>query len=260
MVKDDKPKVFDLANPSRKILIAVGGLIFFVLFLIASSIALAVKFLEPTFQFVTIILLLGIPIFGLSLATWLIFRSLQTLSRNNKNDIWQLMSLEDQKRKFGDKVRKVSANTTMAEEQINNLQIDYLAAEDLALRQIKQERKTSMTRHIKVGEADFDAVFLSHNAFNFVEVVFLIKPRLSPNEFEDLLKKIQSAKKKFVRLGLDSKIKLLLVIVTQFDPANEFELRSSLSENFVSTTVDIDIRLLNFEVLRRNFIASAVSN
>ncbi|MCA1623535.1 MAG: hypothetical protein LC778_06965 [Acidobacteria bacterium] len=208
MVKEDKPKVFDLANPSRKILIVVGGLIFFVLFLIALSVALAVKFLEPAFQFVTIILLLGIPIFGLLLATWLIFRNLQTLSRNNKNEVWQLMSLEDQKRKFGDKVRKVSANTTMAEEQIKNLQIDYLAAEDLALRQIKQERKTSMTRHIKVADADFDAVFLSRNAFNFVEVVFLIEPSFSPNEFEELLKKTQLAKKKAVRLGLDSALNI----------------------------------------------------
>ncbi len=254
MAKDDKPQVFELANPSRKVLIAVGGLIFFVLFLIAVSVALAVKFLEPAFQFVTIILLLSIPVFGLSLATWLVFRNLQTLSRNNKNDVWQLMSLEDQKRKFGDKVRKVSANTTMAEEQIKNLQIDYLAAEDLALRQIKQERKTSMTRHIKVGEADFDAVFLSLNAFNFVEVGFLTEPSFSPNGFEELLKKVQLAKKKFARLGLDSKIKLLLVIVTQFDVANEFKFRSLLSENFASTPVDIDIRLLDFETLRKNFV------
>ena len=254
MAKNDEPQVFDLANPSRKIFVAVGGLTFLVLFLIAFSLALAVKFLEPSFQPVAIVLLIAIPLSGLAAATWLIFRSLNKFSRNSKFEVWELMTPEAQKRKLNGKVKTLAASLANSGERISDLQTAYLVAEDLAIRQIEREKKVSLTRRVRVGETDFDAVFLNRNAFTFVEILFLIAPDFSARQVDDYLKKTQLAKRKFVRLGLGAKIKLLLAIVTQMNADDEAKLRAALTDSFNSTPVDIDIRLLDFETLQRNFV------
>lgn len=253
MADEDKPQVFDLANPSRKIFVAIGGLIIFVLFLIAFSAAIAVRFLEPSFHFTAVILLLFIPLSGLLLATKLILGNLQNLSRSRENELWQLMSLDEQKRKFREKIQRISANVNLTEAQIKDLQIDYLAAEDLALRQIEQERKIPLSRRAKVAGEEFDAIFISRNALTLIEIVLLTEPNFQPTEFFGILKKIAPVKRKSVRFGFDAKIKILLIIVKHYESDDDDELRSSLIDIFASTPVNADIRFFDFEALRKNF-------
>lgn len=253
MANDDKLPVFDLANPSRKFLIAVGGLAFFVLFLIALSAALSVKFIAPSFQIVAIVLLLSLPMSGLSFGVWFILRNLQKFARDSAGGVWQLMSFEEQKRKFVTKIEKLSANSDLRKEEISKLKSDYLLAENLALRQIERERKTPVTRNICVAETNFDAGFVSRNGFTFAEIVFLTTPNFSPQDADSLLNKMQATKKRFARLNLNSKIRLLLVFVTRLDETAEARLRHLLSESFNSTPVDVDVRLLDFETLLRDF-------
>lgn len=254
MSKNEKPPVFDLAEPSRKVLLSVVGLTLFVLLLIAFSISAAVKILEPTHQTFAVVLLLAVPLFGLAAAVWLIFRNLNSLLRNNKTEIWELLSPEEQKSKFDEKIKTLASETEISVESLGDLRTAYLVAEDLGLRQIESERKTSVARRIRVAETNFDGAFFSRNAFNFVEVLFLTEPHFTAQKAQDYLKKTETVKRKLARLNLNAKIKLLLVLVTRMEENEKAKLRSILADKFNETPVDIDIRLLDFETLQGNFI------
>lgn len=253
MAKNNSPIQLNLTKPSPALIVAIGGLVVFVLFLIGLSIALALKFVEPAQQSKTIFLLLALPLVGLAGATFTILRGAKKFSRSAQDDFWEIMLPEGQRRKLNSQVRELAAVMGIGSEQLSDLRAAYILAEDLAIRQIEQEKKLPLKRHISVGEAEFDAVFLSRDVSTFVDVTFLVTSNISQEKIDAILNKVDAVKRNFKRIKSNSKIKLLLVIVTQLDPEDETKLRSSLATKFASTPVDIDIRLLDFEGLQRIF-------
>lgn len=253
MAKDNNPIQLNLANPSPALMVAVGGLVVFVLFLVGLAVALALKFVEPSQQTRTIALLLCLPLAGLGAATWTILRNAKRLSRTSEDGFWELMLPEGQRRKLNSQVRELAAVMGIGTDQLSDLRAAYILAEDLAIRQIEQEKKLPLKRHITVGGAEFDAVFLSRDVSTFVDVTFLVTSNISQEKIDAILNKVEAVKKNFKRIKSKSKIKLLLVLVTQLDPEDEAKLRASLATKFASTPVDVDIRLLDFEGLQRIF-------
>jgi len=245
--------LLNFANPSPGLLIAVGGLVVFVLFLIGLTIALATRYIEPPQQFGTIVLLALVPIFGLILATAVILRNVRKLSHDRKEDFGELMLPEGQRRKLNTEVRELAAIIGIENEQMGDLRAAYILAEDLALRQIEQEKKLPLKRHIKIGEAEFDAVFISRAVSTLVDVTFLVTSDISQKKIDAVLQKVEAVKRNFARIKSKTKIRLLLVLVTQLSAGDELKLRSTLANQFASTPVDVEIRLLDFEGLQRIF-------
>ncbi len=125
-------------------------------------------------------------------------------------------------------------------------------AEDLALRKFQQEETKPLFRHISVDKSEFDAVLLSDDTINFIEVTFLVTPDLPQKKINSTAGKILSAKKFIDKNYSGSKIKLLLVIVTQLDRADDAKLRSTLTkERFSAVPVDMDISFYDFEDLQK---------
>ena len=252
-MKENQPIHLNLANPSPGIILAVGGLVVFVLFLVGLSVALTLRFIEPTQQMKIALLVIALPVTGLAGATFAILRNARKLARNPKEDFWELMLPEDQRRKLNAQVRELAEILGIENDQISDLRAAYILAEDLALRQIEQEKQVPLKRHITVGGVEFDAVFLSRDVSTFVEVTFLVTSNFSQEKINAILEKVETVKRNFEKIKSKSKIRLMLLLVTQLEPADETNLRSSLAEKFTSTPVDVDIRLLDFEALQRIF-------
>jgi hypothetical protein len=253
MARKNQQILLNFANPTPALLAAVGGLVVFVLFLVGVALAVAARVLEPSPQSGTIILLVLLPVFGLVLGTAVILRNAQKLTRGAKEDFWELMLPESQRRRLNAEVRELAAILGIGREQFGDLRAAYVLAEDLALRQIEQEKKLPLKRHVRVGDAEFDAVFISRDVSTFVEMTFLVTAGISQQKIDAILGKMEAVKQKFARIKTETKIKLLLVLVTQLDPEDENRLRASLAEQFAATPVDIDVRLFDFEGLQRIF-------
>lgn len=253
MANQNQPIHLDFSKPSPLLIGVVGGLAVLVLFLIGVAIALTMKFVEPSAQTRTIFLVTLLPLLGLAASTLVILRNTNKLSQNLRDDFWELMLPENQRRKLNNQVRELSAILGIAKEQLGDLRAAYILAEDLAIRQIEQEKKLPLKRHIKVGNSEFDAVFLSRDVSTFVDVTFLVTSNISQKKIDAVLANVEAVKKNFKSIKSKTKIKLLLVLVTQLDAEDEAKLRESLSTKFTSTPVDVDIRLLDFESLQRIF-------
>lgn len=253
MGKNNQQILLNFANPSPGVIIAVGGMIVFVLFLIGLAIALALKYVEPSPQFGTLVLLALLPLFGLVLASAIILRNARRLARNPKEDFAELMLPEAQRRKLNSEVRELASVIGIEGEQLGDLRAAYILAEDLALRQIEQEKKLPLKRHVQIGKADFDAIFISQDVSTLVDVTFVVTSDISQKKIDAVLSKVEAVRRNFARIKSKTKIRLLLVLVTQLAADDEMKLRSTLAAQFASTPVDIDIRLLDFEGLQRIF-------
>jgi phosphate/sulfate permease len=255
MARTDKPILLNTSNPSRNFLTVAVVLAVFVLFLISFSVALALNYFDPSKQFFIFALLVSIPLIGLLAAVVFIYRHSQRLfaSSRNEENFSRVMPPESQRRKLNSGVKELAKVMNVAEENLGDLRAAYILAEDLALRKIEQEKKQPLKRHIKVGDAEFDAVFISSAALTFVEVAFLVTPNFSQEKIDHILDKLAKVKKSFFHIRKNSKFKLMLAIVTQLDVAGESDLRSSLAMQFEETPVDVDIRFLDFEELQRIF-------
>jgi hypothetical protein len=254
MAKNNQQILLNFANPSPGILVAVGGLVVFVLFLIGLSVALALKYVEPMPQLGTIVLLVLVPLFGLMLATAVILRNARQLSRNPKEDFGELMLPEAQRRKLNAEVRELAAVIGIEGEQMGDLRAAYILAEDLALRQIEQEKKLPLKRHVRIGEAEFDAVFISRDVSTLVDVTFLVTSNVSQKKIDTVLNKVDAVKRNFARIKSKTKVKLMLVLVTQMNAEDEARLHASIAEKFRAMSINFaEIRLLDFEGLQRIF-------
>lgn len=254
-MKSEKPVVLNTVNPSRNFLAVVAVLVIFVLLLIGLSVALSLTYFDASGQIGIIALLVLLPFAGLILATGFIFRHSQRIFALSKDEgmLSQLMSPENQRRKLNSEIVELAALMEIPEEQYGDLRAAYILAEDLALREIEQEKKQPLKRHIKVGEAEFDAVFISRDVLTFVEVVFLVTPHVSQKKIDGVFGKISTVKKNFLHVRTHSKFRLLLALVTQLDESATGELRSSLTQKFTETPIDVDIRFFDFEELQRIF-------
>lgn len=255
MAKTDKPVLVNTSSLSRNFLAVAAVLIIFVLFLISLSIAFAVNYFEASKQFFILAFLISVPLIGLIAALIFIYRHSRKLFASTKNEenFSRLMSPENQRRRLNAEVKELAVLMNVAEENLGDLRAAYILAEDLALRKIEQEKKQPLKRHIKVGDAEFDAVFISSAALTFVEVSFLVTSKFSQEKIDIILDKLNKVKKSFFHIRKDSKFKLMLALVTQIDVAGESDLRSSLAQQFSETPVDVDIRFFDFEELQRIF-------
>ncbi|HLM01732.1 MAG TPA: hypothetical protein VK400_11810 [Pyrinomonadaceae bacterium] len=254
MAKNNQQFLLNFSNPSPGVVAAVGGLVVFVLFLIGLTIAVATRYIEPPPQFGALVLLALVPVFGLIFATAIILRNVRQLSRSLREDFGDLMLPEAQRRKLNAEVAEIAAVLGIGKEQMGDLRAAYILAEDLALRQIEQEKKLPLKRHVQIGKADFDAVFISSDVSTLVDVMFLVTADVSQKKIDAVLNKVETAKRNFARTKSKAKVRLLLVLVTQIDPEEEARLHASMAAKFRSMSIDlVEVRLLDFEGLQRIF-------
>lgn len=255
MAKTDNPIAVDTSNPTRNFFTVVFVLVIFVLFLISISVAFAMNYFDESKQVAVVALLVLLPFAGLILATGFIYRHSQRLFALSKYEglILQLAPPDSQRRRLNDEVTELATVMSISDEQLGDLRAAYILAEDLALRQIEQEKKLPLKRHIMVGDAEFDAVFISQDVLTFVEVTFLVSPHISQERIEGVFRKINAVKRNFQHIRKNSKFRLLLALVTQLDVTAESNLRATLVQRFAETPVDVDIRFFDFEELQKTF-------
>lgn len=173
------------------------------------------------------------------------------VSENVKKLDWDISLPENQRQKLTVEVLELARLLDITDEQMPDMLSAYIVAEDLALRQIQQEAKMPVMRHVSIASTPFDAVLVKKDLITCIEVSFLVTPEINQQKIEWMLRKINTVKENFKSMKLDPKIRLLLVLVTQLDQEDEAKLRSTLVSKFNSTTVDVDIRLLDFEGLQK---------
>lgn len=167
---------------------------------------------------------------------------------------WDASSPELQRQNVNLEVRELAKLLGVENEPMSDLLSAYIVAEDLALRQIQQEEKLPLLRHVQLGSTPFDAILIEQDMITCIEVSFLVVPDVRQDKIEAILKKINIAKKNLAALKLRMRLRLMLVLVTQLSPEEEEHLRGVLiTRRFSDTPVDIDIRLLDFEALQKTY-------
>ena len=72
-----------------------------------------------------------------------------------------------------------------------------------------------------------------------------------------MMRKIGAVKRSIAEMNIGLEVRLMMILVTQMPAADIAKLRESLStKRFSSTPVDIDIRFMDFEGLRRAYVLS----
>jgi hypothetical protein len=173
------------------------------------------------------------------------------IGKDNQNLVCEIDLPESQRQKLNSEVIHLAKILDISQEQLSDLLSAYIVAEDLALRQIQQEARVPVMRHVQLGSTPFDGILIKNDVVTCIEVTFLVTPGISQEKINLTLSKMESTQKAFKQLKIGAKMRLLLVLVTQLDELGEAQLRSSLVKKFGSTPVDVDIRLLDFEGLQR---------
>lgn len=193
-------------------------------------------------------------LFGSAVSEWLVMREWRKISagENESKIAWDILPPDEQRGRLMSEVKTLAQVLEIPPEQMSDLLSAYIVAEDLALRQVQQEENAPLLRHVSIGGSDFDAVLIKQEMITCVDVSFLVKPELEQEKINLILKKVGNAKKIFSKLSPDSRVKLMLVLVTQLDDRGLTQLRSILGKNkFPETPVDVDIRFKDFEELQK---------
>lgn len=185
------------------------------------------------------------------------------ISRNRRLDAtsdrrlvkWDATLPEVQRQNINLEVKELARLLGVGPEQMGDLLSAYIVAEDLALRQIQQEEKLPLLRHVQLGGTPFDAVMIEQDMITCIEISFLVVPDVRQDKIESVLKKVSQAKRNLAEMKLKLRLKLMLILVTQLTADEEEQLRGMLIERrFTDTPVDIDIRLLDFESLQAIYV------
>ena len=193
-------------------------------------------------------------LFGSAFSEWLVMREWRKIAagENRSGIVWDILPPDEQRGKLTSEVKGLAQVLEIPPEQMSDLLSAYIVAEDLALRQIQQEENVPVLRHVSIGGSDFDAVLINQEVITCIDVAFLVKPELEQEKINSILKKVGNAKKIFSKLSPESRVKLLIVLVTQLDDRSLTQLRSLLGKKqFPSTPVDVDIRFKDFEELQK---------
>ncbi|MDQ3181790.1 MAG: hypothetical protein M3Q33_14905 [Acidobacteriota bacterium] len=241
----------DFAPPSLSYLLIITGVIAFVCLVV--GFAASSDNLSAIQSWILTVFLILFAVFSVVASVWLILRELRraAVGRDNRDFNWEVSSPAKQQSKLNSEVSEIAAILKLPDEQLSDLLSAYIVAEDLALRQVQQEAKQPIARHLSIGNTEFNAILLKQDIITCIEVIFLVTPDVSQAKINEMLKKIELVKKTFSQNKREAKIRLLLVLVTQLDQAEEARLRSSLVKKFAATPVDVDIRLLDFEGLQK---------
>lgn len=191
-------------------------------------------------------------LFGSAFSEWLVVREWRKLTAIENKIDWDILPPGEQRRKLTAEVRDLSRVLEIPDSQLSDLLSAYIVAEDLALRQIQEEEKVPLFRHVSIGNTGFDAILVNQEVITCIDLTFLVKPEFPQEKINEIMKKVGSAKQIFARISPESKVKLLLVLVTQLDKRDLAQLRSKLGKNqFPATPVDVDIRFKDFEELQK---------
>ena len=169
---------------------------------------------------------------------------------------WDAAMPELQRQNVNIEVRELARLLGVGGESLSDLLSAYVVAEDLALRQIQQEENLPLMRHVSVGGSSFDGILVDQDLVTCIEVSFLVTPDIRQEKVESMIKKITTAKNNLAGLKSRLRLRLMLVLVTQMTRDEEDHLRGMLiSRRFTDTPVDIDIRLLDFEMLQMVYVS-----
>lgn len=257
MAKQERVSLLEFVNPSRNYLTLIVVLITAVCLALGLTFASAAASLDAAQRWFFIFFLVIFPVFGLILSIWLILRHFRKLAVSDKDNeiVWRIMSAEKQQQKLNVEVNDLARLLTIPASQLSDLRSAYIVAEDLALRHIEKESQIPLMRHIALEGTEFDAVLINQDLIKCVEVTFLVTPNLTEEKIASILRKIEITKKKLSKIRPNTKLVLMLALVTQLDQTGEAKLRSILGDKFSETPVDVDIRLFDFEELQRIFTA-----
>jgi hypothetical protein len=169
---------------------------------------------------------------------------------------WDAAIPEVQRQNVNVEVRELARILGVGGDGLTDLLSAYIVAEDLALRQIQQEENLPLMRHVSIGRVPFDGILVDQDLITCIEVAFLVSPDIRQERIEAMLKKISQAKKDLAEMRSRLRLRLMLVIVTQLSSDEEEQLRGMLvTRRFTDTPVDIDIRLLDFEMLQKVYVS-----
>ena len=227
--------------------------------LIVAAIGLALAFASPNLSssqiWFLIISLILFPFFSISIISWLILRHSNKLvvGENDDSLSWETSSDEKQKRKLNNEVRELAKDLEIPTEQLSDLRSAYIVAEDLALRKVQSEASTPLMHKINVGQADFDAVGIEDDLITCIEVTFVVSPNVSLEKINSYLRKAAVAKTILAQTRKGSRVRLLIVLVTQLDEPDLAKLRTNVRKKFKpeTTPVNVDIRFLDFLTLQK---------
>ena len=240
-------------NPLRTYLTLI------VLFALATCVAAGVALglgsssFNSSQQWALIAFMFVFPFAALAIISWLVLRHAKKMSASddNRRIDWQIVPSSKQKSNLNREVNQLAAVMKIPKEQLTDLRSAYIVAEDLALRKIQQETKIPLLRYVNVGDAEFNAVCIDEDLITCVQVTFVVSPDIRQEKINAILRKLSTAKVALNRIREGTRIRLLLVIVTQLDKEAEAKLRTSLVSKFSATPVDVDIRLLDFQGLQK---------
>jgi hypothetical protein len=169
---------------------------------------------------------------------------------------WNAAIPELQRENINIEVRELARLLKAGPEQVPDLQSAYLVACDLALRQIQQEENLPLMRNVSIGKTPFDGILVDQDMITCIEAAFLVAPDVRQDKVESMLKKAAQAKKTLAEMKSRLRLRLMLVLVTQLNEDEDEQLRAVLgTRRFSETPVDIDIRILDFEMLQKLYVS-----
>ncbi len=169
---------------------------------------------------------------------------------------WDAAMPEIQRQNVNVEVLELARLLGVGGDQLTDLLSAYIVAEDLALRQIQQEENLPLMRHVQIGGTHFDGILVDQDLITCIEVAFLVTPDMRQERIEAMIKKVAQAKKNLAEQKSRLRLRLMLVLVTQLTKDEEENLRGMLvTRRFTDTPVDIDIRLLDFEMLQHVYVS-----
>ncbi len=185
-------------------------------------------------------------------------RGLQRLAARSDQKLidWQTALPDIQRQNLNVEVFELSKILEVESTQLADLQTAYIVAEDLALRQIQHDESVLLMRHVTIGKAPFNAVFVKGDVLNCIDVSFLVVPDIRQEKVDAMLRKITSVKKTFGETGIRMKVRLMIVLVTQLTPADDDRLRDQIKDRFKNMPVGITtvVNILDFESLQKIYV------
>lgn len=191
--------------------------------------------------------------FSVTTVIWLVVKHAHQLAVAEFDSAleWRTTSAEKQKRRLNLAVRELGLQLGVGEPQLADLRAAYIVAEDLALRRVQNEAGVPLMRKVTIGAADFDALLINKDLVTCVAVNFLVRPVIEQERINRLLREAAIAKNIIDEIREGSRLRLLLLLVTQLDRSDETKLRSSITDYFKDTPVDVDIRWMDFQELQK---------
>ncbi len=199
-----------------------------------------------------IVFLFFFPFFGVGVISWLVLRHATKLIVESANTqiLWETVSASVQKTNLNHEVNQLAKIMKIPSSQLSDLRSAYIVGEDLAMRKIQEETKIPLFRNVTVGNNDFTAIYLEGDYLTCIQMTFVVSAEVKQEQINKILKKASKARTFINGKSEGTRVRLLLVLVTQLDRDSEAKLRSSLVSKFSNTPVDVDIRLLDFQGLQ----------